>query len=71
MPLVCFQVLPAPTAVSVVTTLLTSNIKGELSVCVKVLAAQLCLTLCDPMDCSMPGLPVHHQHLEPTQTHVH
>ena len=22
---------------------------------------QLCLTLCDPMDCSMPGLPVHHQ----------
>ena len=25
------------------------------------LVAQLCLTLCDPMDCSMPGLPVHHQ----------
>ena len=23
--------------------------------------AQLCLTLCDPMDCSAPGLPVHHQ----------
>ena len=23
--------------------------------------AQLCLTLCDPMDCSTPGLPVHHQ----------
>ena len=33
--------------------------------------AQLCLTLCDPMDCSMPGLPVHHQLLEFTQTHVH
>ena len=32
---------------------------------------QLCLTLCDPMDCSMPGFPVHHQHLELTQTHVH
>ena len=32
---------------------------------------QLCLTLCDPMDCSMPGLPVHHQLLELTQTHVH
>ena len=31
---------------------------------------QLCLTLCDPMDCSMPGLPVHHQLLEPTQIHV-
>ena len=33
--------------------------------------AQSCPTLCDPMDCSMPGLPVHHQHLEFTQTHVH
>ena len=32
---------------------------------------QLCLTLCDPMDCSMPGLPVHHQLLELAQTHVH
>jgi len=33
--------------------------------------AQLCLTLCDPMDCSTPGFPVHHQHLELAQTHVH
>ena len=33
--------------------------------------AQLCLTLYDPMNCSMPGLPVHHQLLEFTQTHVH
>ena len=33
--------------------------------------AQSCLTLCDPMDCSMPGLPVHHQLLEFTQTHVY
>ena len=33
--------------------------------------AQLCLTLCYPMNCSMPGLPVHHQLLEFTQTHVH
>ena len=32
--------------------------------------AQLCPTLCDPMDCSKPGLPVHHQLLEFTQTHV-
>ena len=32
---------------------------------------QSCLTLCDPMDCSMPGLPVHHKLLEFTQTHVH
>ena len=33
--------------------------------------AQSCLTLCDPMNRSTPGLPVHHQLLEVTQTHVH
>ena len=33
--------------------------------------AQSCLTLCDPMNCSAPGLPVHHQLPEFTQTHVH
>ena len=33
--------------------------------------AQSCLTLCDPMDHSTPGLPVHHQFPEFTQTHVH
>ena len=33
--------------------------------------AQSCLTLCDPMDCSTPGFPFHHQFLEPAQTHVH
>ena len=32
---------------------------------------QLCLTLCDPMNRSMPGLPVHHKLLEFTQTQVH
>ena len=32
---------------------------------------QLCLSLCDPMDCSLPGLSVHHQLPEFTQTHVH
>ena len=32
---------------------------------------QSCLTLCDPMNRSMPGLPVHHQLPEFTQTHVH
>ena len=32
---------------------------------------QLCLTLCNPMDCSMPGFPVHHQLPEFTQTLVH
>ena len=33
--------------------------------------AQSCLTICDPMDHSTPGLPVHHQLRESTQTHVH
>ena len=33
--------------------------------------AQFCPTLCDPMNCSKPGLPVHHQLPEFTQTHVH
>ena len=32
--------------------------------------AQSCPTLCDPMNRSTPGLPVHHHHLEFTQTHV-
>ena len=32
--------------------------------------AQSCLTLCDPMNLSMPGLPVHHQLREFTQTHI-
>ena len=32
--------------------------------------AQSCPILCDPMNCSMPGLPVHHQLPEFTQTHV-
>ena len=32
---------------------------------------QLCPPLCDPMNCSTPGLPVHHQLPEFTQTHVH
>ena len=35
------------------------------------LVAQSCPTLCDPMNCSTPGLPVHHQLPEFTQTHVH
>ena len=33
--------------------------------------AQSCPTLCDPLACSTPGLPVHHQLPELTQTHVH
>ena len=35
------------------------------------LVAQSCPTLCEPMDCSMPGLPAYHQLTELAQTHVH
>ena len=34
-------------------------------------SCQLCPTLCDPMNRSTPGLPVHHQLPEFTETHVH
>ena len=33
--------------------------------------AQSCSAICNPMDCSTPGIPVHHQLPEPAQTHVH
>ena len=33
--------------------------------------AQSCLTLCDPMDCSTPGFPIHHQLLKLAQIHIH
>ena len=35
------------------------------------ISAQSCPTLYNPMDCCVPGLPVHHQPLKPSQTHVH
>ena len=35
------------------------------------LVTQSCPTLCDPIDCSTPGFPVHHQFLELAHTHVH
>ena len=43
---------------------------GELSDQIR-LVAQSCLTLCDPMNHSTPGLPIHHQLPEFTETHVH
>ena len=42
-----------------------------LPICFFMSVTQLCPTLCEPMNCSTPGLPVHHQLLEFTQTHVH
>ena len=53
---------------------LINNLFNAFSVHIEVLfssVAQSCPTPCDPMDCSAPGLPVHHQLPEFTQTHVH
>ena len=51
--------------------LLTDTMENSISSAQFSSVTQSCLTLCDPMDCSMPGLPVHHQLPEFTQTHVH
>ena len=48
-----------------------SSGKNQLSLVQFSTVAQSCPTVCNPMDCSMPGFPVYHQLPEFTQTHVH
>ena len=62
---IAFSVLLSLSEVSVLLIILFSSPFQFSSV------TQLCPTLCDTMNCSTPGLPVHHQLLEFTQTHVH
>ena len=50
---------------------LISEPPGKPLIVLQFSSVQSCLTLCDSMSYSTPGLPVHHQHLEFTQTHVH
>ena len=51
---------------------LISNQQGERNEVIQFSSVtQLCLTLCDTMDFSTPGFPVHHQLPELAQTHVH
>ena len=57
---------PLPCVFKVSQDLKTASLKVQFSS-----VAQSCPTLCDPMDCSTPGFPVHHQLLERAQTHVH
>ena len=45
--------------------------KVRVCVCMCAESLQSCPTLCDPMDCSTPGFPVHHQLPQLAQTHVH
>ena len=52
-------------------TVLNTSTNTERILCQFSSVAQLCPTLCDPMNRSMPGPSVHHQLLEFTQTHVH
>ena len=54
-----------------VTSLTERQIKPGRDAVLEFVVVQLCPTLCAPMDCSMPGFPVHHQLSEPAQTHVH
>ena len=56
-------------SVQLMTNLLLKKTKQNMASGISV--TQLCLTLCDPMDFSMPGLSVHHQLPGPTQTHAH
>ena len=62
--------IPGPTIINILYG--NGTIDGEAVETVQFSSvAQLCLTLCDPMNHSTPGFPVHHQLQEFTQTHVH
>ena len=54
---------------------LSCNLKNDRIISVrfqsKFISVQSCLTICNPMDCSTPGFPVHPQLLKLAQTHVH
>ena len=61
-----------PVTVSIVSPSICHELMGRGAMIVQFSSVtQLCPTLYHPMDCSMPGLPVHHQLPEFTQTHVH
>ena len=62
---ICFYIFPFPKNELLSHPFETQGRPGRLTV------SQLCPILCDPVNLSMPGLPVHHQLPESTQTHVH
>ena len=59
--------------IEVILSQMYTYVKIHLTLCAVSFSSvgQSCLSLCDRPDCSMPGFPVHHQLLEPAQTHVH
>ena len=58
-------------SVSIVSASFCHEVMGRATSVQSNSVAQSCPTLCDPMNRSMPGLPLHHQLLEFTQTHIH
>ena len=71
---VCCQLLQITYTINAFTLLIPDrqgNRRGKFKLWNISSVTQLCPTLCDPMDYTMPGLPVHHQLPEPTQTNVH
>ena len=71
-PLFCFILPFFPThSHSLLVDSLSHFLFYPFCICLHSSVTQSCLTLCDPMNHSMPGLPVHHQLPESTQNHVH
>ena len=71
----CMKWLQSPTVTRLLLTVCLSYARhsaSSLYISINISSvAQSCPTLCDPMNRSTPGLPVHHQLPESTQTHVH
>ena len=65
------QLFVTPRTVAQQASLSCSHLLNCISSVQFISVAQLCPTLCDPMNHSMPGLPVHHRPPEFTQTHAH
>ena len=66
-----WNIPPSPSPTEFKRLLNQISLKNESSFQSVSSVTQSCLTLCNPMNRSTPGLPVHHQLLEFTQTHVH
>ena len=64
------ETFPSPTTLYLDSIELTGRVETVSQMASFISGAQSCPTLCDPMNRSMPGLPVHHQLLEFTQTYV-
>ena len=79
-PLYClhlmpFSLHPCPVTINLISSITLLFLKHNWPKTVGLVqfssVAQSCLTLCNPMNCSMPGLPVHSQLPRLTQAHIH